>query len=745
MDDPSLALKIFVYFAWFVSVASMLIGLAVRASQRLRNWVRNIPLDPWGFTTIALAVGSYLLLLSQQMSGIVNYTGTMPVIDSFVTTIRLFGANINLPIEAAMLPKYFSPELAWLYSCTNSLARAAAPIDALMGVFLLIAGFFNPPRLSFESMNRDTYVFSELSNESLTIANSIAEHYQATNLINESESCLIVFTNTKDQNKSNLYEDAISKGMICINFSIQKCIGFLDRCKMRRIFVISGNNETSNLQSGITFAEKLTEHELSRKDSNKRRRPEVCILSQSATAENFIDATAAKIMKMSPDRSLPLVTIKRINRLRGTIDSLLWQYPLFMVEKPREDYVPQADDPFYTKTKRRIAIVGSGTIGSEFLKSAIWCAELDGIHYTFDIIGLPKGQISGIELAKDHFGMEAPEIDSLCKKASNPEYDINFLGINVEGEKYREYLKKYRNELTYLLIVLGDDLLNVKVAKRTREILEQGRYSAKRSAHCVDRPLICTVIEDRTIASGVEAMQTSRGVNYDIIPVGTGSNTYSYDNLFEPEIDLMGRNVNRAYWGYYSTGTTLPPDDALQLRRQADASYVRFEYNLRSSRATAIHLKYTLYSYVRRHVLTSNVAPNVSTADWQGRLMPIDRKVNNNAALTALTDQYLDYVQRADDDELQWVTIMEHDRWSAYVRTEGYEVADEQTFNAFFPDTGENQNRMSKQHVCLVPFEDLQATSDFVYRLTNKGSDRDYEHLDDEIVLHLKQIAEDVS
>ena len=83
--------------------------------------------------------------------------------------------------------------------------------------------------------------------------------------------------------------------------------------------------------------------------------------------------------------------------------------------------------------------------------------------------------------------------------------------------------------------------------------------------------------------------------------------------------------------------------------------------------------------------------------------------------------------------------------WStdAYLRTEGYEVADEQTFGAFFDQTHENQNRLSKQHVCLVPFADLQATSDYVHARSQKASDQDYEHLDDVIVLHLKDIAND--
>ncbi|MDO5709403.1 MAG: hypothetical protein Q4G41_04735, partial [Coriobacteriales bacterium] len=111
--------------------------------------------------------------------------------------------------------------------------------------------------------------------------------------------------------------------------------------------------------------------------------------------------------------------------------------------------------------------------------------------------------------------------------------------------------------------------------RRTREILEQGRFEANKPEERVDRPLICAVIRDNQLADAVKNMTTARAVNYEIVPVGTQGALASYNNLFRPELDRMGRNVNRAYWGCYDGG--MSAQDARSLCQQADAGYERLE------------------------------------------------------------------------------------------------------------------------------------------------------------------------
>lgn len=739
---PSLALRIFVYAAWIISCLSLLLTFCVRASHKLSRFLQQHSLSPWSFSTSVLAVGTYLLILSQEMSGIVNYDGTVPIIDSALNTIRMFGARGGNTIQAAVLARYFPENLCHLYELTHSLARLAAPVDTLMGIFILVSNLTSSPKLRLLSSHRDTYIFSHLNDQSLLMATSIKAHYEAGSFTGESAKCLVAFANTANMKTSNLMEQALSKGTICTGQPINSFIGVLPASTRRRVFVLSGADEMINLQDGMTFVQRLFEREAKRKVKDGVRQPEVFIVSSSPAADTFVDASTN--LATTKEGGRPLVSVRRIDRLRSTIESFLWDYPLFLVAKPSKTS-PRPDDPLYAKRKRRIAIVGSGTIGCEFLKAAAWCSQMDGIKYSIDVID------KNINPSRDRFAMEAPEVMRLSDDSPQAEYDINFLSIDAEGVGYLDYLKSNRDELTYLIIALGDKLLNVKVARRTREILEQGRFDADRASDRVAKPFICCIIDDKRLADAVSKMATSKGVRYDIVPIGVSADTYSYENLFMPDVDIMGRNVNRAYWGYYDLSDTHSPE-AIALRRHADASYESSEYSRRSSRATAIHLKYNLFAYHRRRTLLATEgqdAPAISTVQWQGELSSIvtdkgkGKGKGTDNSLTSVIDDYQQYVSASSPDELRWLSKMEHDRWAAYVRSEGYECANEETFLAFFDSTRENQNRLSKQHVCLVPFEDLQEASDFVYPHSNKASDLDYERLDDQIVLHLADIVRD--
>lgn len=756
MENPSMALKVFVYVGWLASVLSMLLAFGTRGNQRFVRFLESIPLSPWTFSTIVLSVGTYLLVLSQEMSSIVKYNGHVPIIDSVLVTIRMFGAQGGSSVQSNVLAQYLPNDvLCNTYDITNSLARLAAPIDTLMGIYIFVTGLLSSPRLRFTSRGRDTFVFSNLNDMSLALASSITEHYEHERHLDESEQCLIAFTSIPSNQvspakgggqNSNLLEKAVSREMLFLAQPIIKVIDYLSETNRRRVFVISGENEMANLQSGLSFVKKLADNSVGGTEKKQRHlaRSQVYVMSSSVTADIFIDDMAAAAASKVAPGDLPPVSIRRIDRLRSTIESFLWKYPLFLVEKPSSSRVPERDDLLYTKHKRRIAIIGAGTIGCEFLKAAVWCSQMDDIDYTIDVIST-DGSI------KERLRMDCPEILRLNGNDADSAYHINFVSVNVERGEYLDYLHENRDELTYLIIALGDDLTNIKAARRTREILEQGRFEADKAPDRVDRPLICAIISDKSLAHATGKLATGKGEPYDILPIGIESDTYSYENLLMPHLDLMGQNVNRAYWGCYDLGD---PDskEAQQLRSQADAGYNRYEYNRRSSRATAIHLKYNLFAYLRRCALygpTDVELPQVLTSQWRGELVSF--ALDNGApganmrktALSALVDQFQDYVDNASPDELRWLSKMEHDRWNAYIRTEGYELADEQTFHAFYEATHENQNRLSRQHVCLVPFEDLQATSDFVYPVTNKATDKEYERLDDVIVHHLKQIVED--
>ena len=726
-----------VYLGWFGAIASIVCGLGVRNIKRMAKWVARIPLSSWTFTTIVLAMGTYTLVLSQQLSGLVEHEAGVPVIDAIVRTIRCFSASDEITLKEEMVRAYFAPGIDRLYLLTNSLAHLAAPVDTLMGIFLLVTKFFSAPLLRIRAAKRDTYVFSRLNTRSMSMAQSIRSHYKDTSGPLDTDDCLIAFAKTAELENDPLYTEAITSGMICLDQSSEAVLRFLRDSSSRRTYIFSEESELKNLQEGTRFVRTYVELAENR-NWQVTGTPEVYMLSSTPVAENFVDAATHEAIVPASGRDMPLVSVRRADWVRNTTETLLWKMPIFLTEHPSDKLSEDQERSLYRLDRRRVVIVGGGTIGYEFLKASLWCCQLGDIRFTFDVIDLKAKAL------RERMAYDAPEIIRLNGDAEGAEYQINFIDMDASMGSYLDHLRAHRDDITYVLVSLGNDLTNVNVARRTREVLEQGRYGSHGTLRS-ERPLVAAVVADDELAKSVAVMATGNGIPYEIVTVGSYERIYSFENVFRFELDRIGRNINRAYWGCYSTG--MSESDRASTRAAADASYERLEYNRRSSRASAIHLKYDLYAFVRRQTILGEIA-GVPTSVWlQDFYEEQDGKPTELAQVVGLYERSvynaIEGEEATDAAGLEWISRIEHDRWDAYMRTEGYEMADRAAFEAFHPLTGENQNRLAKQHVCLVPFDLLDEVSGFVYPITGKGRDRDYKMADDMIVRHLPDIVWD--
>ena len=736
---PTPLMTIGVYLGWLISLISIGCSVGVRTSNRVAKWVANIPLSTWSFTTIVLALGTYFLILSQQYGGIVEPRVGFPVVDSIIRTIRCFSADDDVELVGQAIHAYFAPGVDKLYLFTNSLAHLAAPVDTLMGIFILVTKFFSAPVLRMRAKNRDTYVFSRLNERTMNMARNIVSHYKGTSSPKESENCLIAFSKTADMENDALYSTAITHGMVCLDQPASAVARFLGDSSTRRIYVFADDSELSNLEEGTRFVRNYVDHAPHKTMREGAMLPEVYLLSTSPVAENFVDAvTADAIVDWSGSRK-PVIGVRRADWVRNTVETLLWRLPLFLTTRPSSAEDGADDESLYHLDHRRIMIVGGGTIGYEFLKSALWCSQLGDIHFTFDVIDLKANTV------RERLTYDAPEVMALNGDVEGAEYDINFLAVDALTGAYLDHLREHRDAVTYVLIALGDDLANVRVARRTREVLEQSRFAPDAGRLRSAQPLVAAIVSDEALAKSVEEMKTGNGTPYDIVTVGSYDRIFSFANMFRFELDRLGRNINRAYWGCYDGG--MDAADLKGLRASADAEFERLEYNRRSSRASAIHLKYDLYAFVRREMHLGEEA-FVPAETWM--LDFFNERDGSPTALAEIVARYDRYVLGAVEGEeamaaagLEWMSRIEHDRWDAYMRTEGYVCADQPTFESFHAHTRENQNRLAKQHVCLVPFDFLDSVSDFVYPRTMRDRDRDYKLADDKIVQNMGDIVRD--
>ena len=177
--------------------------------------------------------------------------------------------------------------------------------------------------------------------------------------------------------------------------------------------------------------------------------------------------------------------------------------------------------------------------------------------------------------------------------------------------------------------------------------------------------------------------------------------------LSDNALERAARIVNRAYF------EALDADEKETAR--IDRIFASREYNQRSSYAFALHIKYKLYGMG----LTSDGVPAEK--------------------LAALAEERL-----ADRALLERISIREHDRWAAFIFSEGYETADEETFLAYAPLVGAPVYHAAKLHPCLVSWDALDDVDGMVHKAFPSLCPA-YKQTDRDIVLAIPAILEKIA
>ena len=110
------------------------------------------------------------------------------------------------------------------------------------------------------------------------------------------------------------------------------------------------------------------------------------------------------------------------------------------------------------------------------------------------------------------------------------------------------------------------------------------------------------------------------------------------------------------------------------------------EYNKKSSRAVAIHLKYKLYSILKY--------------TYNGDL---ESDLNSN-----LNEVLKQYNKLIDSEILKELTENEHNRWNAFTRTDGFKKVEPNDVEKYKIITKNNKHFLAKLHPALVSFEELE-------------------------------------
>ena len=310
--------------------------------------------------------------------------------------------------------------------------------------------------------------------------------------------------------------------------------------------------------------------------------------------------------------------------------------------------------PIDDKTKQiNVVIVGFGLNGKMLTKALAWFCQMDGYRLEINVFDSdPK--------ARERFEEQAPDLlNPDFAKPKLPEenqYVINIhSGVDVDTQEFVDQINSIADKVTFAFTCLGDDERNLATAVKLRSLFEKKNLANIVKGQPKYPPIVSVVYtSDKKFVS--EATN-HKGERYDITCIGSYEHTYSYDFVIDSKLETAAIDVNDRYGGLKS-------------------GLFGYAYNFRSSCASAVHTR-----------------------------AKIKLKVHNcNLAKSKLSE-----------DEIQAIAAMEHRRWSAWMRSEGFVYS-------------EIRSDLAKTHWHLVEYSKLpKDVQDFDIKVCILDEDADEE------------------
>ena len=308
------------------------------------------------------------------------------------------------------------------------------------------------------------------------------------------------------------------------------------------------------------------------------------------------------------------LNIRRINPARSLIYNNLYENGYQLFESALENNNG-------SKTISAV-IVGLGNYGLTLTKTLAWFCQMDG--YEIKINAFDKNP-----LAESIFSSECPELASEKyngkKIDGEPYYSIKVHSNSDYKSAEFDNLLNQIDDATYVFVSIGSDQLNIDCAVKIR------RLFAKKGLY----PTIKAVVFDGDLKHNIENAVNFKNQPYDIQLVGDLTSTYCEKVVINPALELEALERHKKYG--------------------AEDSFWHFEYNNKSSMASAIHMQARIKCGIK--------GANKKEED----LTP---------------------------EEAHDIEVLEHKRWNAYMRSEGYVY-------------GPERNDLAKVHHNLVDFEAL--------------------------------------
>ncbi len=545
----------------------------------------------------------------------------------------------------------------------------------------------------------DLYIFSELNTRSLEIATDMWSCAKKAGRRLE-----IVFCCSDKKDSVNMDQEKSARKLNAVLLPEEIIHVRLNSQRRRVNYYIISEDDDANVDQTLKMIHDMTGGSAW---YNKQR-----LCQRNVTLHCYAINAEAEILLDAKDKQDLKVVL--VDEVRDAVYEQLYEYPLYM---------NQMKTGGAKQNTLTLLIVGGGKAGCEFLKAAVWSGQM--ISYKLNI---HLFDLEGTNL-QERLEEECPE---LLAEEGNYQICIH------EGDVFSGTMQSELDALgqvDYCVSALGDDERSIRAAVWMR------RHFCAKTGYT--KPFICAYVQSLAKKMAVselsENTRRKTSLSYEIVPFGCGGVYYGNESDAAFVLEYLGLGVQSHYF-------RLNRGSDAESRRYAVQNFYEKQGNRRSSIANGMHINTKLwemgYGILR-------VPENGEELECYRRCV---KAVDFAEILASLSE-----TERAAYYNL------EHERWMAYVRTEGWRLASNggrtlaeiRACYELYCEEFKNQNYLAKMHPALVPIESddpsvatLQQVDDMIVQVNReKGLGEyypDYVQSDVELVDHIGEIVSGV-
>ena len=480
-----------------------------------------------------------------------------------------------------------------------------------------------------------TYVFSELNERSVLIAESIYA---------SRSDCILVFTDAYTDETEEADVEIRMRAMNIQGFCLQDDISILKRLAWGPVkYYLIDNDEKANITSFADFFSRDMNNDFFSVWEKLSSQVEIYVFAESP----MLDPMIQKFNKMAGEKSLDIFA-KPIDVAEIMSYDLLREYPLYRCLQEKKDPVC---------TRVNILLVGDTPLIHRFIQNASWCGQFLNpyadkfpntdrpvrVHPVFHILCQDK------DLMETFISTTMNRLAKKRKETSQTyaEFDVREKLDNLRDENF---MRGFPEGINYCLIDTGDDLENLFLGEELKRRLDMQFFMTGQTADilCVVRDAELNSINSQL--TGINAEQPE--LNVRRYYVGNFAEQYQIDNIEHSGLEVDAFEIHQ---GHSGKGTW-------------NDLYTNL-YNYRSSKASALHYQYRLFS--------AGVLP-----DWEGKGKWAEKQYTQEFLYRILGISLTEDTKEAaaEDPGLSETQIkrlnllfwLEKNRWNAYMYGIGY-------------------------------------------------------------------------